>query len=88
MDVLAGYNTRFQRLKRARTDYAAAQRRMLDEAAIERTVTDAELARLEAQLRATTQRFLKLCCQEQYVDHNKQREIEQLLGIPINYSRK
>jgi hypothetical protein len=60
MDVLAGYEIRFQRLKDARTHYAALRREQLDETAIRRTVTDAELAKLDSQLRSTVQRFLKL----------------------------
>jgi hypothetical protein len=88
MDVLAGYEIRFQRLKDARTQHAALRREQLDETAIRRTVTDAESTKLDSQLRSTAQRFLKLCCEAGYIDHNKQREIEQLLGIRINYSRE
>jgi hypothetical protein len=86
IDVLSGYEARFKKLRDARIEYAAQHHEELDESTTSRTVSEGEIRRLDQQLCSACQRFLKLCCQAGYIDHRKQREIEQLLGMRINYS--
>ena len=88
LDCLAGYQQRFNRLVDARRDYASERNMELDPAWITRTTTDDELRKLEQRVKSSAQNFLKACCAANWIDHVKQREIEDYLGVRINYSRK
>jgi hypothetical protein len=88
LDVVSGYETRFEKLKQARDGYAAGRGQPLDESSAARTVSQAEISRLDKQLRATARRFLKVCCEKGYINYPKHREIEHLLGIKIEYSHR
>ncbi len=87
LDCLAGYERRHARLVEERREFAAKRRIELDPVLTTRTTTDAELRKLELRLTSAAQRFLKLCCEHGYIDHERQQEIEAYLGIRINYSR-
>ncbi|QDT47646.1 hypothetical protein Pan258_16820 [Symmachiella dynata] len=88
LDVLAGYQQRFNRLVDARREFALERNVELDQAWITRTTTDDELQKLEQRVKSSAQNFLKVCCATSWIDHVKQCEIEAYLGIRINYSRK
>ena len=87
LDCLAGYDARQTKLIDARQRYAAEHNLDLEPALITPSTTDNELRKLEMRLKSSSQKFLKLCCKHQYIDFKRQKEIEQLLGIRINYKR-
>lgn len=87
-DCLSEYERRHVRLVDGCEEFARQNGIEVDSVITTRTTTDDELRRLESRLKSSAQRFLKLCCENQFVDHNRQQEIEAYLGLRINYSRK
>ena len=85
MDCLAGYDTRFRKLKEARVKEAAKHHVAVDPVWVTPTLTEGELERLQNRLRASATAFMRACCP--YVDPAIVRELEVLLGMRIQDRR-
>jgi hypothetical protein len=86
MDCLAGYETRFERLKAARIEHAKRLKVEVEATWIAPTMTAGELAAVGDHLRSAATHFLRSC--RPFLDASQVADLEQLLGIRIADRRR
>ena len=85
LDCLAGYESRFNNLKNARTQEAEKLRVEVEPAWVTPTLTTGEIDELQKRLKAAATAFMRGCAP--HIEHSEVLELEQLLGIRIQNRR-